>query len=434
MRRRLLVLVAVTTSLVLAAFLVPLALLVLTVASDRATNAAVREAEGLAPLVNTVDRATLDIAARQLSGDDATDFPLTVFLPDGSIIGAPAPLSPAVALARTGRSITVERDDGREVLVAVLGGAQGPAVVRAFVATDQLHQGVARTWLILASMAVVLLGLSLLVAARMARSVTAPAEALADVARRLGEGDLTARAAPDGPPEVRSVADALNLLAERIGQLLLAEREEVADLSHRLRTPLTALRLGVEAIPAAQERDQLTVALATLERGVDRVIREARRPTREGVGAGADVAAVCAERVAFWSALAEDEARVVQVDVPTTPLLVPVSAEDLTVALDVLLDNVFTHTPEGTPFAVWVRPRAGGGAVVVVADEGPGLPQDPALLERGESTQGSTGLGLDIASRTAALTGGEVTLGVSASGGAQVTLTLGPRAGPSLRR
>ena len=70
-------------------------------------------------------------------------------------------------------------------------------------------------------------------------------------AERLGRGDLDARVEPGGPDEVREVGAALNRLAARISELLAREREEVADLSHRLRTPVTALRLDVESLPEA---------------------------------------------------------------------------------------------------------------------------------------------------------------------------------------
>ena len=94
----------------------------------------------------------------------------------------------------------------------------------------------------------VLIGLSLLVADRLARTITRPITDLARGADRLAHGDLTTRVRPDGPAEVREVGAAINLLAGRIGELLAGERESVADLSHRLRTPVTVLRLEVESL------------------------------------------------------------------------------------------------------------------------------------------------------------------------------------------
>jgi signal transduction histidine kinase len=225
------------------------------------------------------------------------------------------------------------------------------------------------------------------------------------------------------------VGEAVNALADRIEDLLAAEREAAADLAHRLRTPLTALRLDiegldVEALPA-EDRDRLTGDVDALDRSIDQVIVEARRSVREGVAAACDAASVVAERVRFWSVLAEDEGRPLTVDVPDRPVPVHLAASDLAAAVDALLGNVFAHTPEGTAFGVTVQAREGSGAVVVVADTGPGMAEPHAAVERGHSRGGSTGLGLDIARRTADASGGGLGIESSAEG-TTITLELGP--------
>jgi len=91
---------------------------------------------------------------------------------------------------------------------------------------------------------------------------------------------------------------------------------------------------------------------------------------------------------------------------------------------------VFAHTPEGAALAIRLSRRAGGGAWLVVADDGPGFPH-PGLTERGRSNGGSTGLGLDIARRIAEGSGGTLTIGQSASGGGSVTVGLGPLGTPA---
>lgn len=131
--------------------------------------------------------------------------------------------------------------------------------------------------------------------------------------------------------------------------------------------------------------------------------------------------------------LAEDQERVMSVTVPADPVLVQVSAEDLAACADVLLENVFTHTPEGAALMVRLSHQAGGGAWLVVADGGPGFPPG-GPVRRGLSRGGSTGLGLDIARRAAEASGGTMTIGRSASGGASVTLGLGPPEGLASRR
>ena len=101
------------------------------------------------------------------------------------------------------------------------------------------------------------------------------------------------------------MAEALNLLADRIDELRVAERERVADLSHRLRTPLTALRLDAEGHGAAD----LIEDVDRLEAEVSEVIRAARRPLHEEVAVRSDLAEVVEERAAFWGALADDDGR-----------------------------------------------------------------------------------------------------------------------------
>jgi signal transduction histidine kinase len=138
---------------------------------------------------------------------------------------------------------------------------------------------------------------------------------------------------------------------------------------------------------------------------------------------------VIAERTAFWWPLAEDQDRWMTVDLEQGPVPVWVSRDDLAACADVLLENVFAHTPEGAAFTVRLSRRAAGGAWLVVADDGPGF-GDTDPTQRGLSRGGSTGLGLDIARRIAEASGGSLTVGRSASGGGAVTLGLGSPAGP----
>ncbi len=175
---------------------------------------------------------------------------MTVFLPGHKPLGAPAARTLAVRLAQRGAaSITVADPGGRQILVAVAGlPGSGTAVVRAFVSNAELTKGVAQSWLILAGLGLLLLAVGIAVANLLVGTVTKPISELARVSHRLAAGGLEARASPAGPPEVRELASGLNHLAGRIRELIWQERESVADLSHRLRTPLTALRLELEGM------------------------------------------------------------------------------------------------------------------------------------------------------------------------------------------
>jgi signal transduction histidine kinase len=202
----------------------------------------------------------------------------------------------------------------------------------------------------------------------------------------------------------------------------------VADLSHRLRTPITALRLDVDGVADAEQRERLAGDVDALTRAVDSLIAEARRPVRVGVGASSDLSVVATERVAFWGVLADEQQRRYEISVdPGVDVAVP--EPDLAAVLDALLGNVFAHTPDGTAFRVRVTgaPPPGGG-VLVVEDEGPGLPDDD-VVDRGQSRAGSSGLGLDIIRNTAEASGGGLELAPFApGGGARLTVRFGPPA------
>lgn len=417
MTRRIVWLTLAVTSLVGIAFLVPLLQLVRDVAASRETVEARSDAQSVAALVG-VDDTSLRVTLERVN--TGSERRTTVFR-GTAVLGAPGTRDAAVdAVGRDRTAVTVDVEGGRAVLVPVLG--TDAAVVRTFVPADALTGGVGR-----ASLALVVLGLVLLAAAGalawlIGRSLVRPLLSVAGTAGALRGGDLAARAEPADPPEVRRIAEALNGLADRIAELLQAEREAAADLSHRLRTPLTALRLDAEGLRDPEEAERVLAGVDSVERMVSHVISTARRPAR-GAGVRSDAAAVLRERVEFWSVLAEEQERPVAVQLPEVAVPVPVAADTLAAAVDALLGNVFAHTEVGTGFAVSVRP--GPVPAVVVEDSGPGI-GDPALLVRGVSGGASTGLGLDIARRTAAEAGGRLDLARATPTGLRATLWLGP--------
>ena len=318
--------------------------------------------------------------------------------------------------------------------------ADQTAVVRVLVPNSILRRGVASAWGVEAALGITLVASAVFVADRLARTIVRPVDALADAAGRLGEGDLSVRIHPEGPPEVKQVAEAFNRLGDRVGELLEAERELVADLSHRLRTPLTVLRLDAEGLGNPEEARRLADDVDELERAVTGVIRQARRPVQEDIIAPeTDAAKVAEDRLAFWAPLAEDQERPFEFvrvgpegeNGPLGSTRVAVSADELEAALDALLGNVFAHTPEGTAFRVEVRALSNAGISLAVEDSGAGL--SPDFVARGVSGAGGTGLGLDIARRTAEAAGGAFRIGRSAAGGARIAMEF-PTTGPPPER
>ena len=426
MRARLALLSLAITSVVILAFCIPLAGLIRIIAANNALDAGKLESRSVAGALSVVrDPATIAQLVQQANA--SSPRPVTVFLPDGRTIGAPASVSVAVQLARQARSFTATGPHGsRLILVGVRGPDGRTTVVEVSVAGALLRKGVTRSWIVLAGLGLAMLAISLGVSDALARSIVTPIDDLVEVAGRLREGDLGARVVPGGPPEVAEVGVAMNDLAERIGDLIAAEREASADLSHQLRTPLTSLRLDAEGLRRADERTRITSGVDSLERAVNRVIVESRRPAparRSATEEPADLGEAVRRRMTFWAVLADKQTRPLAVDTDAGHHRVAARREDLDVVIDALVANVFGHTPEGTALAVRVK-RSGLNQLLVVEDAGPGLAGN-VLPKRGASHRG-TGLGLDIVRRTAEASGGKVAVGRSASGGARIEVTFGP--------
>ena len=423
MRRSLLVTAAAAVSMVLLALLVPMAILVRSYAlEDRLARAAL-EVQAVETVVSGQDKGIVGQYVDRLNTDSHSQ--VTVLYPDGDGVG-PDPGEDAKVLdaRNTGRARVDDVDGGSQILVPVSRGGNSALpsatpVIRVIVEEPGVSSVVGVAWGLLA-----LLAGSLVVVDRLGRSFVQPIRQLAAHTQALGRPDAIAPlAAVHGPPEVQELAGAVDRLVGRIQLLLTRERENVADLSHRLRTPVTALRLRVEGVSDDELRERLGSDLDSLQATVDEIVREARRSEREGLDPQTDAVAVLAERVRHWAPLAEDQGRTWETDLATSGPLVRASRADLEALVDVLLDNVFSHTPDDS--GVRIRLTASDDRVdLVVDDAGPGLPPGLDVTGRGASGAGSTGLGLSIAARTAEDAGGQVTTGVSDMGGARVAVTL----------
>ncbi|MGV9554915.1 ATP-binding protein [Streptomyces sp. NPDC003522] len=417
------------TTMVVVAFAVPLGLVVEEMARDRAFSNAEREAAVVVPALSiTTDRDQLERVVAAAGSDDG----MAVHLPAGDG-------RQALDLGRrraTAADIAAVRELGRVSTTGVPGGSAllqpvalsfGTAVVEVYVPESEVSNGVGTAWAVLAAVGAALVVGSVAVADRLGVRMVRPARRLVEGAHELGEGRLGARVPEEGPNELRLAAVAFNSMADQVVQLLANERELAADLSHRLRTPLTVLRLNAASLGDSPAAEQTRAAVAQLEGEVDTIIRTAREAKPQtaaaGPGAGSDVAEVVRERMAFWSALAEDEGRKVRVAGADRPVRAPVARADLVAALDALLGNVFRHTPEGTAFAVDLHDGE-DAVIVLVSDAGPGIPDPEAAMARGRGsgTAGSTGLGLDIVRRLAESTGGDVRIGSSVLGGTEVRI------------
>ncbi|MCL8026115.1 sensor histidine kinase [Nocardioides bruguierae] len=461
LRARIILLVVGTTLVVLTLAGVPLALVLQGSAQSAAEARATDAADGVAGYL-TSGSVDVDRLADYLDRVNAgSDYPVTVRLADDTLVGADLDDDVALALGpdwdgdgdgddkRDSSSSTPsasssastpastpgsDRDDERDsasarpdgdgdadsspgvestsivstdevTAVELICRTDGAGELRVVAVVDDDHLSTVLRWryLVGSAVALALVLLAWLAAEVTSRRLVRPLQRTAATAVALSGGDLAARAPVSGPPEVAHVAVELNALAARIDELLTAEREQAADLSHRLRTPVMAVRLGVETLPASPERAELESAVDALERSLTRIIRAARRGNTEGLHPSVDAVAVARERVEFWAPLAEDQGRALTLDLPDAAFEVRSTPDDLGSALDALLENVLAHTPEGTAFAVRVAAQ-GSATTIEVTDDGSGIAPD--ALRRGLSDRGSSGLGLDIARGAAEASGG----------------------------
>jgi signal transduction histidine kinase len=430
MRRALAGIALAVTSMIALSFLIPLALLVREQARDRVTTAAEQRAAALSPvLALTTRRADVHQAVAELDSGDQ----LAVRLPDGGFVGTPhAPRSALDRAVRKRETLVMDTAEGWIYLQPVVLPEDRVAVVEAYVPAGDLTRGVWASWGVMSLLAVGLVGGSVLVADRLGARVVRSSQGLKRASLALGSGDLDVRVEPDGPPELQDAGVAFNTMADRVVELLAIEREMVADLSHRLRTPLTALYLEADLMGPTPGARRITRAVSQLEAELDSIITAARTPLAAGPAAGrppgrpCEVAEVVAMRLDFWSVLAAQQDRICERSF--TPRRTPVRfpEDDLAAVVDALIGNVFRHTPQGTAFAVRVE-RRDRHVLLTVDDAGPGVADPEAALTRGVSVGGAggTGLGLDIVARAARAADGELEIGRSPMGGARVRVSFG---------
>jgi signal transduction histidine kinase len=423
MRRSYVLVALAVTTLVALAFCIPLGLLVHTAAQDRALREAERQALGLSPVVVVATDREL-VLSSIMSTEAGQQSRIAAHLPELGTVGVSRADPAVVTQVRQRQAADTAAVAGGRVYLRPVALPRGLiAVIEVYVPATSLQAGVGTALLVLILEALVLVGLCTVLADRLAARVVRSTRDLARTATSLGAGRLHARTRPSGPREIEEVGTALNVLADRFVELLAAERAIAGNLSHRLRVPLTALRLNAEGMAAGEDRDRQLRVVDRLENEINAVITEAGRPLAARPRLQCDLGAVVADRTAFWGALAEDQGRPWQADPPVTGILVPAAFSVVAEALDVLLGNVFHHSPDEAACRVSVR-REGDLAEVVVEDAGPGFADPAAAVARGVSGANSTGLGLDIARRLADDTGGELRIDRGELGGARVVLAL----------
>lgn len=288
---------------------------------------------------------------------------------------------------------------------------------------------------------------SLAVGTLLAWRATRPIRLLSDTARRIIEtGDMSARVAgSDGTDELAILVRQFNTLLEKNSAHVQVLRETLDSLAHDLRTPLTRLRGTAElALHDGQEPGEARDALADCIDETDRLLHVVDSlldiAAAEG-GAlrlhwtGVDLGALAERAADLYREVAEEKRIEVRLDV-REPVIVEADAVRLGQVVNNLLDNALKYTPSGGHVTLAAE-ASGKGAVLVVDDDGPGVPvpEREAIfrrLYRGDASRSERGLGLGLSLVKAVVEshGGTVSVGVSPAGGARFTVRL-PGAAPA---
>ncbi|WP_328551375.1 sensor histidine kinase [Streptomyces sp. NBC_00358] len=337
-----------------------------------------------------------------------------------------------------------ERDD-RLVVAEPIGDTTRPVGVSVLSrSAESMHDRIASMWWRLALIGAGALVAGVLLSVALARWVGRPLRAVDAAALRLGEGALDVRAPGGrGPQEVRRLASTFNTMAARMETLIHGHRAVVADVSHQLRTPLTALRLRLDLLAAGA--DDVTAAefagaqeeIARLSRLVDGLLAVSRAENAVPRPVPVRVDQVVDDRVVSWEPVAR-ERRVSLTGRCGARLTAYLGAGDLEQVIDNLVANALDAVGEGA--SVRIEGEATRERVLLrVVDNGPGMSEaarEAAFRRFGNPEASGSGLGLAIVHRLVTANGGSVRLEDTAGGGLSVMLELpapaphGPSRGP----
>jgi signal transduction histidine kinase len=387
-------LIATTALIALAAILVlgiPLGIVESARARGDALGRLEREADGIAAAVD--DRTPQRLSAAALSP----------YLRSGH----------SAVLVSGANRVRIGRMPTGSVLSARSGATQGVRVT-VFASAAEVTRRRLQVWLLVGGLAVVGTAAAVGLAVLQSRRFIRPLQRLAATSARLGAGDFSARTGRLDLPELDRVAAALDAAAVQIAQLVGRQREFSANVSHQLRTPLTAMRLRLDELatlddPAAA-REELEATLRVADR-LERTVTDLLALARAGdIGQPRDIdlAALAREHAAGWRPVFARAGRTLRVSVDA-PLPARVSPGGVAQALDVLLENALHHGAGSTRLHAAV---ANGRSVLAVEDDGAGVPGavEHAIFDRDFSTAGSTGLGLSLARALVEADGGRLIL------------------------
>jgi signal transduction histidine kinase len=342
----------------------------------------------------------------------------------------------ALSEGRSTSDIRASQDLGSDLMATAvpLRNEQGEVVGAVRITQDvhEVNESLRRVTLGLTLIGGAALIAGLILAFALAASLSRPLTRLAGAARRLGSGDLTARAEQvGGASEIQELGRSFDEMADRLERTVRAQREFVANASHQLRTPLTGMKLRLESAIADASDDGIRQQLEAADREVDRLARivdrllETSREIEEGMPRQVDLDAAVGRAVERWSERAQQRGS--ELRTLGRGGLAHGDPSDLDQILDNLIDNATAYAPGRVEIESGER---GGQAFVVVSDRGPGIEQDEVgrvtdRFYRGRGAlPGGSGLGLAIVRDLAERWGGSVSVTSRSGEGTRVEVIL----------
>jgi signal transduction histidine kinase len=411
LRRRVLVSILAVTALAVLAFALPLGIAVQRLYRSETVTALQQEATRVAAVVP-------DTMAGSAVSVPRVTFPkasVGVYDTTGRRVAGSGPGQSALAAGGSRQVRNAVEGVDLAVFVPIPSDQRAAGAVRASVPYSVLTGRVYQAWAVMVLLACGAMGLAGVLARRQAIRLARPLEHLTSAARALGDGDFTVRAERSGMLEADIAGRALQDTAVRLGQLVERGRTFSSDVSHQLRTPITALMTGLESAltrPDADPRAALRDALSRTEHLhtiVEDLISLTRLPGFAAVPV--DLGWLLGDVRERWAGPFAGRGR--RLDLAAgQPVPRCVAAEAaVRQILDVLIGNALWHGA-GTVTVTAERAGAehsGADVAVEVCDEGAGFPA--GLLETPEPERADGhGRGLPLARSLAAAAGGSLTV------------------------
>jgi signal transduction histidine kinase len=270
--------------------------------------------------------------------------------------------------------------------------------------------------------------LSILLGAWIARSISAPLQTMSAAAKQIAEGER-GRVHPEGPSEVRALAQSLNEMSEQVHSSRQSQRDFVANVSHELKTPITSIQGFAQAIldGTAKSGEALQQAARVIydEAGrMHRLVIDLLELARLDAGGGSlkresvDLRKLLAALARKFAPMAKAAGVNLRTDLADLPQL-SADGDRLVQVFTNLTENAIKHTPQGGAVSITAA-RQDGAAQITVADTGPGIPPEEAARvferfyqldkARAKGPGRGVGLGLPIARQIVDAHGGSLTL------------------------